>query len=1390
MIRRLLTPDVSQRATITDVCKDSWVNQGCNTSLLEMAENMALAAGLPRTQMNVTKLCLETNAKNEQEKVIFKKAVAQLEENAGKFTSIFSKNFENIAKTNDINSQPRKSLHEQITNYDVRFVLNKLITAVESSLNADKNTRHLTTAKGSTILVQRKEETVAEKVDSAYVIPIFEVTSTIPNERDENLALFKDKAKRMERRHTVPNTVPTKTIISKSEKEHYIQERTHTQNSENKQNKNILSEDGNTHNRILTDSQKQYYSLDVSGHAYTHNTDLNNRKLKEQDIPLSRCPSPKMKRMNDGLPLSQKPSGPFLKTKHHVLSLARLLSMNYERLMRSSFRLPQCKKKLPGKITIPPTFDPNNLPATMKKQQEEKKELLIFPTVSVSENKEKIEKKIEKIKKAALNKNLIIRSDSKTRLRIEKYIRSQVKRIQDLVCEEQRSLQASLEHLDEQSLRDMSEMYYRAFGSENTDSGIANTEDDEYFCFLCSKPNREKGISSLVDSLVLDSIKKGCLYTSNHLHIPRGKEHNKWNYASNGSGLEFGTLSKCKSEIHFPIEYLNYISPYNKTSDLSKRAQQKQHIQKNNIGNTKCFFTIPSSMKSDNSNLRLLRSASDSVGLNLSNNTFDVVKLNTDNHDDVLQNYNLIPHFLEHASTSSRCDYSQMTDHFDTQSFATDADNTFTSTSHILEKDDGIGDSRDSFQSYIEALECNIENNSEISRSKSSHSYMNFSKEDSGNNQGSFPKKLPSEPYLKQKYASANDFEKHFAEADRAIMDILDSDACSSTLANEDEFDYQKAKNRGLRRRNTMTCVRDKSIIDENLRIDETSTEFENYLWNAYKEHVLENTESDTEYSNSSNLKYYSLDRNGKFKHRNCKSMDYVNGERVSDLYSANSPNLLSLYEQDTNELNTGKLGNILKHSSITNNHSHRSARSASRTKSTGSDYLSDSDRDDIVRKLRSERKLSHESRFLDSNKDMQSPFLSSILNDLEKKEQSRRRENESNRRHYSKNTLPLSKKTKSEYKKSFLQLLALKRIQEAEKELDKPPRSELPDVEEENSGSLLEALKTHGYKTVISQRFQSTDADSQDPFHMRYAKSPNDIRAELARLDYMYYESLPRYTLDPYEETGYLYDDLDYTTGFLNGLPTPSFYDIPNDFRQKTPKQSIYDWLNTTQTDDYLNNLRSDALYIPEETTPTSDTRKCCTKWGKENSRSFDDESTTESQDTTEEHISNNAFNSNLKTKESIDSNKFTNYSCTENSHVYSNNTDDERQESVHDRIWRKSFYSRFNNRALSRKERSSFIEPEMLSESRLGLLNNLYNPSRAGSEMPPWEGSSKSFTMKKSRKHSGSVDKYEPNSSIRKKYSKRSKEREILLNKGASNSNRDACNTAIENEVREPEH
>lgn len=1397
LIRWLLTPDISRRATIMDVCKDSWVNEGYVTSLLDVAENMALSAGLHREQIRATKLCLETNTKNGREKSIFRKAATQLEEKAGKFTSLFAKNFENIIKTGDTFSKIRKpSFYEQITNYDVRFVLNKIIAAVEASLIAEKYSKNLNPSNSninSTCNVQKKEETGVEKIDSAYIIPIFEVTSTIPNKHEESLnAINKNNES-----SNIISKILSKPGISKSQKERsdkncatregIISDDSKVANDLGNQ-KSLKAVDGtfkklptvDTPPRtqtLLTDSQKQFYSLNIAGQPDAHKADIQSRKLHD---PPSRHPSQKSKRVNDTLPVSQKQPGPFMRTKHHVLTLARLLSLNYEKIMRNSFRMPTCKKKLPGKIKIPPNFDPNNpLPATTK-VQEEKKELFIFPTVSVSENKEKIEKKIDKIKKAALNKNLIIRSDSKTRIRIEKYIRSQVKRIQDLVREEQRSLQASLEHLDEQSLRDMSEMYYRAFGSENTDSGIANTEDDEYFCFLCSKPSNENGTSRIQDSFILDSIKKGCLYTSNHLHIPRGKEQNIWGYSPNNSNIEFGSLSKCKSEIEFPIEYLNYISS-NNTSDLNK-TYHKQQIQRNDIGSTKYFLTVPSITTPDSTNVRILRSASDSVSLYLNKNTFDVIKLNNDDHHSAIQN-KLLTHFLE-QTTSEMCNHSQTTD-YETQSTATD---TLMNASQILENDDGIGDSNESFQSYIETLENNVQNDSEIIRSMSSHSYNNFT---TGDSQKKYLlKKMSNKSGMKDRYEDEN-FEKLNTDPGSSMAHILDSPSWIETLDRENGFCEQRENSRGLRRRNTMSCLHRKSETSENLNFDKNSTEFENYLWNAYKEHLLENNQNDTDYSSSPNQSYYSLGKKTKLKSRDCKSMDYINGESNSDFLSKEFSNFMSL-EQDSNEVNSMLLKKILKHSNVTKNCSDKSASRLNRTKSICSETLTDSDREDIIRRLRQERKFSQGNAKLECS----APLVSSVLHDLQKRDQGRKDSVDSNRRRYSRANLPLSKRTKSEYKKSFLQLLALKRIQEAEKELDKaPPRNDLL-VEENNSGSLLEALKTHGYKTVISQRFQDTDDDFFDPIHMNNLKSTH-LRAELARLNYLYYESLPRYTLDPYDENCYMYDDLDYTRGLLNGLSsTSSYYDNPPDFRQQK-KQNIRDWLDTTQISDYLSTIRPDTLYIPEETMHTPETRRCCTQWGRENYRSFDDESTSESQDTVEESCSNDTFNDYPKSKGLNISNetKSTNAERFQTNSVYS---DDERQESVQDRIWRKSFYSRFNNRALSRKERSSFIEPE-LSESRLGLLNNIYiNPLKTGYETPELlrrdllqrDGSNKSFHIKKSKKHSPSFDKFESRSSLKKKCVKPVKESENMLDNQEPSSNKNLTKTCNASENEEPEH
>lgn len=1373
MIRWLLTPDISRRATITDVCKDSWINHGYNTPLLEVAENMALIDKFPREQLLAAKLNTENNMKNERDKTIVRKAASQLDEKEGKFTSIFTKKFENNLKTNDAPSQPRKSnMHEQMTNYDVRFVLNKLIAAVEASLNADKSSRNSTKCNAPAAHNVENDKTKAETINSAYVIPIFEVTSTIPSIPKEI------SGKNSKINNAIPKISPklSESNMSKENcmkrmnsnicfKKLFENSRTNIQTCD--VNNKPLSYDSNPLNKkLFGDSQNC-----ISGQSDTRKSDFKARKQQHGHL-VSDPLILKNKRKNDCLPFEQKQPGPFVKTKHHVLNLARILSLNYEKFLRNSFRMQTGKKKLPGKITIPPTFDPNNPPREARKLREEKKELLIFPTVSVSENKEKILKKIDKIKKAALDKNFIIRSDSKTRVRIENYIRSQVKRIQDLVREEQRSLHGSLEHLDEQSLRDMSEMYYCAFGSENTDSGIANNDDDEYFCFLCSKPNLDSGTSKLVDSLVLETIKKGCLYTSNHLHIPRGKDQ----YVSNHINQEYGSLSRCKSEIKFPIEYLNYISP-NKL-DLNKITQNKQHIQRNDIGNTKYFLTIPARVKPDSSNLRILRSASDSFGQLLSNNAFEVLKLNTESHDDTIQNYKLFPHYL--SRTSNGLNYSEMTD-YDTQSCASNA--TFIKTSQMREKDDGIGDSNDSFQSYIETLE-SAGNESVISRSMSCQ-YMNFSKGKSNNNQRTSAK-LSSKLDLKSKGEDERREEIKNKEQGAIIGNILDSTSWIADLDSENDCNLQD-ENKKLTRRNTMSCLRDEKEMREDVNYDPSKTEFESFLWNAYKEHLLENTLNDTEYTSSPTLNYYSLNRNTKFKGRDSKSMDYIYRENGND-FSDFSQSI----DKDLTAVDSTTYKDVLKNSLIRKKLPDRSNRQLNRTKSVSGDTLKDNDMEDIILRLREDRKLSLASITSNSPHSTPSPCSSAFLNELDKRDQRRKAGNNLNRRQYPKSGLPSSKREKTEYKKSFLQLLALKRVQEAEKELDRSHRSDQVNIEDENSGSLLEALKTHGYKSVISQRFQGTDDDLFDPFQMKYLKSPRNLRAELARLNYIYYQTLPRYTLDPYEESDYLYDDMDYTRTAFNGLTTHPFYGMQVDFRKQASKQHVNDWLDTSQIDEYLMSKRMDSMHIPEETTPTLETRKCCTQWGREGSRSFGDENLSESQDTVEESPSNNTFNVYSRNKDLAYLNETGNANY-ERPQTSSAAVDDEKQESVHDRIWRKSFYSRFNNRALSRKERPSLVESELASENRLGQLNDIYNSLKTGydkHEMSPWD-SRNSFHTKRSKKHSQSFDKFGSSASIKKKYSKSTKEKDTILANEDHRANKnftEDCKTAFENE--EPEH
>ncbi|GFX40161.1 NUAK family SNF1-like kinase 1 [Trichonephila clavipes] len=1186
LIRRLLTPDISKRATIVDVCKDKWVNQGYHESLLIGAEKMASEALLKN--VGSAKFLSENCIKNCGNLSAFQTVSDPMKEKERKSSDI---NTENSKTLNSDRNQMihNSSLYEQILHYEVSFVINKLLVAVESALKCPQT-------EANPKCWSRNENNIATKVDSAYVIPIFEVTSVVPKTHKE--ITHPTCTQNSVLNHFVPQNSglhlqtniksnKLKTIKKMTNPEHlHLQKETLKQSMFQKIIKTVEAPEANNVNKTNA---------------------LEMLQISNRENILSRNPSVKTKGGWENQLLGQKP---VFRSKNHTLSLARIFSMKYEKLIRNSFKLPKRKQKPPGKIAIPSTFDPSTAPNEIQV----KKEIMLFPTVSVSENKEKIEKKIEKIQKAALNMNLILRSNSQNRLKIQKYLMSQAKKMQDL---EQRSAHGSMEQINNFPAAYFSNVNVKMqnkkinfyFGEDASPLAVAKSKSDDHFPYDKADFERFQCLGTThFDSLLcvggrdwnLKLIRSASdsgriVHRKNLATFEISKEDQKASkMIINGPRIKIDVPSKNTSfqafegvpqrETIYSNDPIPYLKLFGKESDVKQCKEyllsMKSFDYKSKDIKCQTFFVDSPSMR-QNYGTCIQRSWS----------------------SDLVKNAK-----ISDGKALSTLDPNDSTDYF----------NLFDKVSDIVKSKEYLLSIKpfnctQTLPLISDAIKGKV--SSRMQRSLSTHLLES----------GIWNSKINSE--------NAHSKEIHKT---KTFPLSPDSDLKVETL-------------RGLRRRNTFPYISDGTLLKKNIRrksVDLSQSEL----------HF-----SQTAYSSSPNL---------------CSSiMKSIDKNNLS--FRAQTGDV-GFDEDPSSEAKSAFLRRILQRSS---------SRRINKGKSTSENALLLNGNDDFLNRFQNGGKQQTYQGLLESKiNPEESLFLSKFLNDLESREQFANTMDGSQRRHPKSSFTP-SKRSKLEKRsKSFLQLLSLKRIQEAEKEIERAERDARMDAEEDSEGSLLEALKTHGYKGVISQRFRESENSSLDTYN-----STNlflrKMFPQFYRFNSPYYDNLPQFSMPTYE-----IGDCDTFNGYEDSYLTmkPSFQLYP-DFRQNSPKQFVYDWLAQ-------NGEGSSPFHdsIMEADIPNLKETQNISNYGKENSKTFQDEaSSSESFDTSKDPMPEYELN---KPREAYAA--LPHFTRSERNQL--RRTSEDEKESVQDRIWRKSFYSRFNNSALSRKERTAFIDSHFSPESR----------------------------------------------------------------------------------------
>nr|XP_015925670.1 rho-associated protein kinase 2 isoform X2 [Parasteatoda tepidariorum] len=1329
LIRSLLTPDISKRASIADVCKDTWVNDGHTDSLLKLAEQMASQNHLKEA----SKIYLEKISKNGF-------PLKTLPENRNGKTNLTSvlKNSTNISMDQKVCD--KTNLYEQILSYDVRFVINKLLTAVESSLLEKETEKKKLTPK-----VWLRNGEIGTKIDSAYVIPIFEVTSVVPK---------------------LPSRI-------------------------NNFYQNKLSAKQNFDNCNSIDPlQKENTSI----HKSSEKNHVN--ELHQENI-LPRVPTPKKKVE------TIKKINPFFQTKNHALTIARIFSMNFDKLHSSTRKLRERRQeRSPGKVVIPTTFDPSYIENTVCEQ----KQIFIFPTISVSENKEKIEKKIDKIKKAALNMNLIVRSNSKNRLRIQKYLKSQAKKIQDLVFDEQRIINSKgrirrsetvsdtcFEKRLINSLNNCQKINF--LSSVKTSNHERHQSKEKYFLlepdsleiFSISRSRSE-------EIRFLDSFNEASTYENeikllksyqipniNNLHkishdILNEKDNQENMEQNSQDNAEIAKQTKRVMDKLINIEqnsqrsaeileltkrFMNKLSNMENSqenaeiSELTKRVIDELSIMEENsrenakiLEKTKIVMNKLSNMEQNTQEsaeiLKLTKEFMNKLSnmeqnLEESAEISELTKRVIEKLSNIEQNSQVRVEILEITKTimdkvskieqnsQESAKISELTKRAmdklsNMEQIPQESAEVLELTKNVIDKlsnmeqnsqdnveiseltkrvMDKLNNMEQNSQGSEEIFELtkrivdqlnNIEQNSQYSAEISELTKIVMDKLSSKDSKQLCHKETSEidesqNPIQEEFHISCSDLNELHLKITQNWMDLHDkpvtqNDKKLKRLASESSLTILKPDLRNktpetkvgnhccseiqnkkkIKRRNTLGSITEDSIsLKDRIKKDD----FQNCLWMMYVNKKILNVREKNEFLSSPNI--YNLSQYKGCLNNKSKSVDEIN-EAFYEAILSNTP----AYE--LKEAKSAFLRKLLQKGS------HNRKREISKSKTL--------DRRD-----------------------------------------------------------PILKKKSSNG--SFLQLMALKKIQEAEKELYKVDRN---DYQEENSGSLLEALKTHGYKNVISQRFQT---DNDDLFSFRHPMNSFTKRTLLKDIPKTYFSNF---------NTSLFNSPLDY--GEYDELIEPASFHMDS-----SPKQFVQDWLTTDLSEKYFDTrkLERNVPIISEEETQMNNCNDRRFLSEGESSDSFNlsnincmrtndfnavsenvsnhingsgadqnyyfrtsssiNGTRTNDFNTASENISNhinglgadqnyyyrpsstlNGIRTNDFNTVSEDTSNHMNGSSADQNYYFrtSSTSDDEKEESVQDRIWRKSFYSRFNNSALSRKERSRYLDVGAQPER-----SSLYNGS-----------------------------------------------------------------------------
>ncbi|GFQ69049.1 NUAK family SNF1-like kinase 1 [Trichonephila clavata] len=1257
LIRRLLTPDISRRATIVDVCKDKWVNQGYFESLFIGAEKMASEAMLKTKNLGSAKFLSENNCiKNGGKLSAFQTVSATMKEKERKSSDI---NTENAKTLNSDQNQitHKSSLYEKILNYDVSFVINKLLVAVESAFKCPQTEANPKSAKS---WPRNGENNMATKVDSAYVIPIFEVTSVVPKTSGKRVISLNQKE--MTNHTWTPNSVLNDLVPQNSG--------VHLQKNINNKLKVIKKEMTNLeHLHLQKESLKPSMfqkNIETVKAPEPNNVNKANEleiaQISSRENILPRNPSIKTKREWENQLFGQKP---VFRSKNHTLSLARIFSMKYEKLIRNSFKLPTRKQKPPGKIAIPSMFDPSTAPNEIQV----KKEIVLFSTVSVSENKEKIEKKIEKIKKAALNMNLILRSNSQNRLKIQKYLMSQAKKMQDLVCDGQRSAHGSMEQINNFPAAYFSNLNVKM---QNKKINFYFEEDASPFAVAKSKSDNQFPYNKL------DFERFNCLGTT-HFDTLLSVGGSDWNSKLIRSASDSGKILHLKNLAKF------------------ETSKEDQKASKMIINEPRSKIEVPSK----NTSFQAVEGVPKKETI-YSNDSIPYLKLFGKESDiEKCKEYLLSMKPFDYKSKDIKgqtffVDFPSMRRNYGTciqRSLSTYlVENAKISDGNALSTLD-LNDSTDYFNLFDKV---SIEKSKEYLLSIKP---FNYEKEDNS------IQTLPFVSYFKAIKGNVSSLMQRSLSTYLLECGIwnskIDSENAHSKeitihktktfpLIPDSKKDLKVKKLKDLRRLNTFTYISDceDTILKriQNIRGKSVDSDLDDYIWVSQNE--KEPNFSQTAYSSSPNLCSYSMN-----KSTNDKNNNFSFRAQKGDI---------GLYEDPSSVAKSAFLRRILQESNLDNS----SSRRTNKGKSTSENALLLNGNDDFLNRFQNGGKLQTQQGLLESKiNPEESLFLSKFLNDLENREQFTNTMDGSQRRH-PKSSFTTCKRSKLEKRsKSFLQLLSLKRIQEAEKEIERAERDARMDAED-SEGSLLEALKTHGYKGVISQRFKESENSSLNTYN-----STNlflrKMFPEFYRFNSTYHDNLPQFSMPTYE-----IGDIDTFNGYGDSYLTmkPSFELYP-EFRQNSPKQFVYDWLATThQNGECSSPFKVDQDSVMEADIHNLKETQNISSFGKENSKTFQDEaSSSESFDTSKDPIN--------------DVHEYdTHYTRSERNQLRrTSSTSEDEKESVQDRIWRKSFYSRFNNSALSRKERTAFINSHFSPESRavLGKTTNFKVSLGDGNDM-----------------------------------------------------------------------